>query len=196
MRVWSYTLAKTLASLILWIVITSFLGVYTICVIPFNFVCVYLALKCSYTKKSPKAEETISEGVNDETDWIFYALASLLALWIPCVPGHKKNMLLTAAVASLLAKLAILGLAICLSASGLQPSVNPNPTFLLCVDPKSQIGDLTPCSFHPDQNNSKPLIHCFHGLSDTEHIERMYKITKIFNKLKALQPLIKDMRKM
>ena len=103
MRVWPYTLAKTLASLILWVVMTSFLGVHTICVIPFNFVCVYLALKCSYTKKSPKAEETISEGVNDETDWMFYAQASLLALWIPCVPGHKKNMLLTAAVASLLA---------------------------------------------------------------------------------------------
>ena len=87
--------------------------------------------------------------------------ASLCAVWIPCVVGRRSsNIFLTSAVTSLLTKVVVLVVAVCLVETDLQHHLQPRPFLLLCRDNGSlhlKASNVTQCSF----TDTKNYVHCF-----------------------------------
>ena len=220
LRVWPYTFVMTVAYLLLWVAIGSFLGGFTILALLISYVVVWATLRIQYyfskrkegiRRRKVDTEAVLSRQMSSEsnagqimpfqddqkeTTKFFFSHAALYAIWIPCVPGHKRHMLRTAAIASLVTKLVILGLAIGLNVAGYQDMVHPNHSFLLCIN-STQIEEdsrITTCSFFPEENSTVP--HCFHSLmADEDYVERMEKTSQIVENLKELERSFKEYEK-
>ena len=90
--------------------------------------------------------------------------ASLCAVWIPCVVGRRSsNIFLTSAVTSLLTKVVVLVVAVCLVETDLQHHLQPRPFLLLCRQEGSPLLDkpavknITRCSF----TDTEKYMYCF-----------------------------------
>ena len=77
------------------------------------------------------------ESADDDTSLI---IASLCAVWIPCVVGKSSSRIfLISAITSLATKVAILAVAICLCETDLQHHLHPRPFLLLCRPENSSL---------------------------------------------------------
>ena len=184
LRVWPYTFVKTIANLLLWVIIGSFQGVYTTISLLGNFLTVLVVLKVQDLIGAAGSRLGEEE---DKRKTFPPVQASLFAVWIPCVPGHNKHVFWTAAITSLVTKLGILGLAIGLYSAGYQDRIHPNHSFLLCVNHLKLDGDLAPCSVSSDHLNSG-TPPCFHSqMSNQSYINRMSKMSQLYESLTTLK---------
>ena len=99
--------------------------------------------------------------------------ASLCALWIPCVVGKSSSRIfLTTAFTSLVTKVVILTVAICLCATDLQHYLHKRPFLPLCRDENSTLLDaanVTKCSF-----TDKKYIYCLsYGADEALSLSKM-----------------------
>ena len=123
------------------------------------------AIEVSPHRKNTEPDKDVRVTKND-TDDTALITASLCAVWIPCVVGKSSsNIFLTSAIASLVAKVAILAVAICLSATNTQHHLQKHPFLLLCRYENSTLldaADVTKCSFTDEK-----YIHCFSEREET-----------------------------
>ena len=95
---------------------------------------------------------------DDETSLV---TAALCAVWIPCVVGKSSSRIfLISAITSLVTKVIILAVAICLCETNLQHHLHSRPFLLLCRpenSPLLEAANVTKCSF----NKTSDHLYCF-----------------------------------
>ena len=230
LRVWPYMIATTIANLALLVCMGGIFGGYIFCCLILNFLSVFTTLTLTakhFRKKErgadgdeeeagaevdlsprkgdtdPKVDkdvESLNQANGQADDKTSRIIASLCAVWIPCVVGRSSSKIfLISAITSLATKVVILAVAICLYETNLQHHLHKRPFLLLCRPENSPLLDaakVTKCSLNP-ANTSKHL-YCFsEGVEEAKNLIKMDNsltkmlhahnvYTKELNKLKAV----------
>ena len=112
--------------------------------------------------KVDKDVESLNQANGQADDKTSLIIASLCAVWIPCVVGRSSSKIfLISAITSLATKVVILAVAICLYETNLQHHLHPRPFLLLCRPENSPLLDaanVTKCSLNPANT---AYLYCF-----------------------------------
>ena len=201
LRVWPYMIATTIANLALLVCMGGIFGGYIFCCLALNFLCVFTTLKLTKKKRVNGDEEgnrssaqqrkgdtevdkdVETQGNEPADDETFLITASICAVWIPCVVGKSSSKLfLISAITSLVTKVVILAIAICLYKTDLQHHLHPRPFLLLCRpenSPLLEVANVTKCSF-----NKKNLANDMYCFSDgSQEAKNLIKLDKSLTKM-------------
>ena len=192
--VWPWMMASVIANLVLQVCTGGLLGGYIFPCLGLNFLIVRTVLEKVNRKhylEERVSRKTVTEGdtdpevdkdvenpnqdsdLADKVDDTSFTTASLCALWIPCVVGKSSSRIfLTTAITSLVTKVVILTVAICLCVTDLQHYLHKRPFLPLCRDENSTLLDaanVTKCSF-----TDKKYVYCLsYGADEAQSLSKM-----------------------
>ena len=122
-----------------------------------------------------KDVENLSQDLESADDDTSLIIASLCAVWIPCVVGRSSSRIfLISAITSLATKVLILAVAICLCETDLQHHLHPQPFLLLCRPENSSLLDevgekVARCTW-----NGKKHLYCLsEGAEEAKNLIKM-----------------------